>query len=83
MSTSPQTVWDDKREDFMKLEQHWGQSVTEYKELFKKLCKYVDPVYRTAAGMRDRYVRGLRTKLRKCMGEAERASQAILSCPSH
>ncbi|CAL1412021.1 unnamed protein product [Linum trigynum] len=72
----PQTVRDDKREDFMKLEQQWGQSVTEYTELFKKLCKYADPVYRTAAGMRDRYVRGLRAELRKCMGEAERASQA-------
>ncbi|CAL1412020.1 unnamed protein product [Linum trigynum] len=72
----PQTVRDDKREDFMKLEQQWRQSVKEYTELFKKLCKYADPVYRTAAGMRDRSVRGLRAELRKCMGEAERASQA-------
>ncbi|CAL1356560.1 unnamed protein product [Linum trigynum] len=72
----PQTVRDDKREDFMRLKQHRGQSVTEYTELFKKLNKYVDPVYRTPAGVRDRYIQGLRADLKKCMGEAERASQA-------
>ncbi|CAI0447445.1 unnamed protein product [Linum tenue] len=73
----PDSIRDDKREEFMKLKQEWGQTVAEYTEQFKKLCKYADPAYRTAIGMRDRYIRGLKAEIKKCMGEAERVSQPI------